>query len=105
MNQNRSFLQKLNKSKTKNQIKKWLFEASSKEILLLYHLIIAFFDPDQGPIPLPRKKYNTIEKSKKLGFLNSHFASIKKVHSITEAKRNLLKIANIIKIFVSTVVA
>ena len=105
MESEQPFLKSLRTAATKQKIKSYLFEASDRQIRLIQNLLIAFFDEKEGPIPLPKKKFEILKKSGKLGYIKKQFAPVKRLNSITEAKRQILHILPVLKVFIQNVVA
>lgn len=79
MIQNRTFLKTLFESQSAKKSNAILINASIEEVNILLQILYSI---TQGDIPIKRKNYELLKKSKKLVYLHRQFESISKLNDI-----------------------
>ena len=100
----KSFLQKLDKVKSKDKIKSIISEATPQEILVLCNLIVAHFDEPQE-IKFERKVARKIKTSRYYNFIKKHFDPQKVLPTSAEGRKYLFRIASLIKLFTNNILS
>ena len=95
----KSFIKKINRTKTPYRIKALINSASPEQVRMIQCLILAHFDQCQGPLPIPESSYDKLRRSKSFKFLSAAFSPKRTLNALHEARLLLLKIAPLIRIF------
>ena len=97
----KDWLRKINRTKNIAHLRNLIAEATDKQIRTLQCIVLAHMD-DQS-IPIDSRSFKKLKSSRKLAFIRKYFSPSKTLGAIQEARKLILKIVSVIRLFTANV--
>ena len=99
----KDWLRQINRTKNINHLRALIAGATPQQIRCLQCIVLAIMDND---IPIDQRSFKKIKNSRKYSFIQKYFAaSSKTLGALEEARKLILKIVTVIRLFTANITA
>ena len=100
----KDFLRKCSKTSHIGALRSLIAAATPEEIRVVQNIIIAHVDKIQS-IPISSKSYKKLLLARKMKFIQKYFAPSKTLGAIEDARKIILKIVAVLRLFIKNIIS